>query len=88
MAHNHESHFIPSPFKVVTQYENAFVKSWNESTAQAMVDILKYIAKATSDAIKSGIVGGINLVDGGDDSEVEKAHNVGDLHPNENSLII
>ena len=82
MAHNHESHFIPSPFKVVTQYENAFVKSWNENTAHAMADILKYIAKATADAIKSGKVGGINLVDEGDDSEVEKAHNVGDLHPN------
>ena len=29
MAHNHKSHFIPSPFKVVTQYENAFIKVWN-----------------------------------------------------------
>ena len=29
MAHNHKSHFIPSPFPAVTQYENAFIKVWN-----------------------------------------------------------
>lgn len=59
MAHHHESHFIPSPFKVVTQYENAFVRAGNENTAAAVAEVLKYIAKATADAIKSGSLGDI-----------------------------
>ena len=46
------SHFIPSPFPVVTEYENAFVKSWNENTANAVVEVLKYMAQATASAIK------------------------------------
>lgn len=45
-------HFIPSPFPVVTEYENAFLKSWNENTAEAVAEVLKYIAKATASAIK------------------------------------
>ena len=52
MAHNHKSHFIPSPFPAVTQYENAFIKAWNENTARAVAEVLKYIAKATASAIK------------------------------------
>lgn len=63
MAHSHESHFIPSPFRVVTQYENAFVKSWNESTAQAVAEVLKYIAKTTADAIKNGVLEGVKVID-------------------------
>ena len=52
MAHNHESHFIPSPFPAVTQYENAFIRAWNENTARAVAEVLKYIARATAFAIK------------------------------------
>lgn len=46
------SHFIPSPFPVVTEYENTFVKSWNENTANAVAEVLKYMAQATASAIK------------------------------------
>ena len=50
------SHFIPSPFPAVTQYENQFIKEWNENTARAVAEMLKYIASATASAIKSGDV--------------------------------
>lgn len=46
------SHFIPSPFPAVTEYENAFVKEWNKNTANAVAEVLKYIAQATASAIK------------------------------------
>lgn len=45
--HNH-NHFIPSPFKVVTSYEDGFIKRWNDEQAAAVADVLKYIAKATA----------------------------------------
>lgn len=60
--HRHESHFIPSPFKAVTQYENAFVRVGNENTAAAVAEVLKYIAKATADVIKSGSVGEVKII--------------------------
>lgn len=46
------SHFIPSPFPAVTEYENTFVKEWNKNTANAVAEVLKYIAQATASAIK------------------------------------
>ena len=46
----------PSPFPAVTQYENQFIKEWNENTARAVAEMLKYIAAATASAIKSGDV--------------------------------
>ena len=46
------SHFIPSPFPTVTEYENTFVKEWNKNTAEAVAEVLKYIAQATASAIK------------------------------------
>ena len=82
MAHTHDTHFIPSPFKVVTQYENAFVRAWNNNIAEAVAEVLKYIANATAVAIKTGQVGGTSILDEIDDTEVAKAHQVGDLHPN------
>ena len=82
MAHKHDTHFIPSPFKAVTQYENAFVRAWNNNIAEAVAEVLKYIANATAVAIKTGQVGGTSILDEIEDTEVEKAHNVGDLHPN------
>lgn len=45
-------HFIPSPFPVVTSYENEFLRVWNKNTAEAVAEVLKYIAKATAFAIK------------------------------------
>jgi len=45
------NHFIPSPYKVVTEYENAFIKNWNNAMAVAFVDVLKYMSKATKQAI-------------------------------------
>ena len=52
--HNHkdDSNFIPSPYRVVTSYENDFINDWNKTLAVAVSDVLKYIAKATSDSIK------------------------------------
>lgn len=47
-----ESHFIPSPFPTVTEYENTFVKEWNKNTAEAVAEVLKYMAQATASAIK------------------------------------
>lgn len=49
--HKH-SHFIPSPFPTVTEYENVFVKEWNKNTAKAVAEVLQYMAKATAAAIK------------------------------------
>lgn len=49
--HKH-SHFIPSPFPTVTEYENTFVKEWNKNTAEAVAEVLKYMAQATASAIK------------------------------------
>ena len=46
------SHFIPSPFTAVTEYENTFVKEWNKNTAEAVAEVLKYMAQATASAIK------------------------------------
>lgn len=46
------SHFIPSPFPAVTEYENTFVKEWNKNTANAVAEVLKYMAQATASAIK------------------------------------
>lgn len=59
MAHKHDKHFIPSPFPTVTQYENAFINSWKKNTANAVAEVLKYMAKATAFAIKNNEVGDI-----------------------------
>lgn len=48
----HDSHFIPSPFSVVTSYENAFIKKFNDNLAKSVAEVLKYIAHATASAIK------------------------------------
>jgi hypothetical protein len=52
--HEHNN-FIPSPYKVVTEYENAFIKEWNETMAAAFVEVLKYMATATKTAIKTNL---------------------------------
>ena len=57
----HESHFIPSPFPVVTSYENAFIKKFNDNLAGAVAEVLKYIAHATASAIKDN--GGTETID-------------------------
>lgn len=45
-------HFIPSPFPTVTEYENTFIKVWNKNTAEAVAEVLQYMARATASAIK------------------------------------
>ena len=52
MENNKHSHFIPSPYKCVTQYENTLIKEWNKNTAEAVAEVLKYMAQATASAIK------------------------------------
>lgn len=47
------THFLPSPFPTVTQYEDRFIKEWKDNTAAALGDVLKYIADATATAVKN-----------------------------------
>ena len=51
-SHDKDSHFIPSPYKTVTSYENAFIKSWSESVAEGIGDVLKYVAKIAASELK------------------------------------
>ena len=52
MAHKHKhSEFIPSPFKVVNEYETEFVKLGTMMVADATDDVLKELAKITSTSI-------------------------------------
>lgn len=52
MAHKHKhSEFIPSPFKVVNEYETEFVKLGTMMVAEATDDVLKELAKITSTSI-------------------------------------
>ena len=53
-THSPESLFIPSPYKTVTSYENTYIRLWNKSLANGVGEVLKYIAKVTSNNIKNG----------------------------------
>lgn len=68
-----ESHFIPSPFSVVTSYENAFIKKLDDSVNNAVTEVLKYIARVTALAIKNG-----EKIKKAEDVDIEKAHKIGD----------
>lgn len=48
-----KSHFIPSPFPLVTEYENKFVEEFNNNLAGAVSEVLKYMAKSTAFAVKN-----------------------------------
>lgn len=50
-GHNHDN-FLPSPFSVVTAYENKFIEEFNKNIAISIKDVLKYIAKVTAQTIK------------------------------------
>ena len=52
MSKQHKHELIKSPFPVVNQYESEFVREWNNNTAKAVADLLKYLATATAAAIK------------------------------------
>lgn len=52
--HSHDDHFLPSPYPVVTSYENAFIKKFNDNLSGAVAEVLKYIARATAQTIKEG----------------------------------
>lgn len=67
-----DKHFIPSEFTVVTEYEKEFIKVWISNTAEAVAEVLDHLAKETASAIKDGI-----------EDNIEKGHNIGDLHPTE-----
>ena len=69
----HESHFIPSPFPIVTSYENAFIKKFNDNLAGAVAEVLKYIAHATASAVKE-----LQETKKAEDVAIEKAHKIGD----------
>lgn len=73
----HESHFIPSPFPVVTSYENAFIKKFNDNLAGAVAEVLKYIAHATASVISE-----LDDAKKSEETDIEKAHQVGDIHKN------
>ena len=50
--HSHDNHFLPSPYPVVTSYENTFIKKFNDNLSGAVTEVLKYIARATAQVIK------------------------------------
>jgi len=52
LKNNKHNHFIPSPFPVVTEYENTLIKEWNGNTVKAIAEVLKYTAQATATMIK------------------------------------
>lgn len=73
MGHKHnKSNFLPSPYRVVTSYENVFIKKFNDNVASAVSDVLKYIAKITASQTKN-----INK-----EGDIEKARQVGEVHSN------
>lgn len=49
--HKH-SHFIPSPFQAVTEYETEFAEDGKKYIANNMVELLQYVAKTTVTVIK------------------------------------
>lgn len=51
-----DSHFIASPYKVVTEYENEFISEFNDNLSGAVSEILKYVAKKTNSALKGSNV--------------------------------
>ena len=71
-----DSHFIPSPFKVVTEYENKFISEYNTNLSGAVADVLKYIAKSAAVDTKD------EDIDKAQENDIEKGHNVGDMHSN------
>lgn len=76
------THFIPSPFPTVTQYENQFVKEWRENNAAALGDVLKYIADVTAITVKELKNGNEEAMNDG----IEKArrkHYEGEVDPND-----
>lgn len=81
-THDKNSHFIPSPFGVVTSYENAFIEAFNKNLSGAVAEVLKYIASATASAIKNGIE-----LEKSETDELEKAHSVGDIHPSHSDWV-
>jgi hypothetical protein len=53
MAHDHKHELIKSPIPAVNQFERKFIQAWNENMAEAVSDVLKYVASETANAIKS-----------------------------------
>lgn len=52
MSKHQHDHFIPSPYPVVTAYENEFIKKYNNTMSAAVSEVLKYMAKVTAAEIK------------------------------------
>ena len=79
VAHSHtlESHAIPSKYKAVNEFEAQFVSAFNKVIAQDVDDVMRYVAQQTAAEMKYGI-DVTKAVSG----EIEKAHQVGDIHPN------
>ena len=50
--YSHNDHFLSSPYPVVTSYENAFIKKFNDNLSSAVAEVLKYIACATAQTSK------------------------------------
>lgn len=43
----HESHFIPSPFQTVTQYEDEFANAFKINLKSSIEEVLKMLATIT-----------------------------------------
>lgn len=53
MSSVHKHELIKSPIPAVNEFERQFIRAWNENMAEAVSDVLKYVASETAIAIKS-----------------------------------
>jgi len=47
-----DKHFIPSPYKVVNEYEDEFIDEWKKNTKNMVVDVVKFLAQLIKDEEK------------------------------------
>jgi len=52
IKNNSDVHFLASPFKVVTEYEDEFINQFNQNLSGAVNEVLSYIANKTKEEIK------------------------------------
>lgn len=89
MSHKKDKHFIPSPFRIVTEYENVFINNWKKNVANAVAEVLKYMAQATAFAIKNNDVQVIieNDIEKDFDDDIEKSKwQIGEIRVNSKGI--
>lgn len=81
MIHKKDSHFIPSEYKAVTEYEDEFIALFNSNLAAAVTDVLKYIAKITAAAVKSN-----SIIEKAVNTDLKTAEKSVELNPSEKQI--